>query len=83
MIFTFPFKGQLQQEMLLSSEKERSAADIAQEMKSKVKTLDVQVKSLKSEKKKLESSLEEETTKNREMEEFVQKYVKRSLYLRI
>ncbi|XP_066917354.1 TATA element modulatory factor-like [Clytia hemisphaerica] len=66
--------GQLQQEMLLSSEKERSATDIAQEMKSKVKSFDAQVKSLKSEKKKLQSSLEEETTKNREMEEFVQKH---------
>jgi len=65
--------GHLQQELLLATEKERSATEIAVECKTKVKSLDVQVKSLKEEKIKLEFSLEDETNKRKELDESVQK----------
>lgn len=63
--------AQLQQDLLVASDKERAATEIAVELKSKVKALDVQLKTLRSEKLKLETSLDEELNKNKDLKELL------------
>lgn len=58
--------GNIQQELLLATEKERSAAEIALESKSKAKVLEKQLKSMKDEKRKLEAAVEEEKNGRKE-----------------
>ncbi|XP_057311843.1 TATA element modulatory factor-like [Hydractinia symbiolongicarpus] len=61
--------GNLQHQLALASEKERSASEIATELKSKYKALNIQYHTVKEEKTKLESSLEDETNRNKELKD--------------
>lgn len=65
--------AQLQQDLLLASDKERSATDIAVELKSKVKALNLQLTTIRKEKMELEIWLEDANTKNKELKEAVTK----------
>lgn len=59
----------MQHQLALASEKERSASEIATELKSKYKALNIQYHTVKEEKTKLESSLEDETNRNKELKD--------------
>lgn len=61
--------GNMQHQLALASEKERSASEIATELKSKYKALNIQYHTVKEEKTKLESSLEDETNRNKELKD--------------
>ena len=64
----------------MATEKERSASEIALELKSKLKALDTHHKSLKEEKNQLEILFEEESTKCKEIEA-AQKRLNSKIYM--
>ncbi|XP_065660213.1 TATA element modulatory factor isoform X2 [Hydra vulgaris] len=61
--------GDMQQQLALATEKERSATELAEELKAKCKALEVEFRRVKQEKSICDEILEEEQSKRKSMEE--------------